>query len=58
MKEESWSKYHGGMIMKEEASGSIRGYLGSIWEASGGIEEEASGSILGALWNRRSIYLH
>ena len=39
--------------MKEEASGSIRGYLGGIWIASRSIKEEASGSIWGYL---RSIW--
>ena len=33
LEEESWRRYHGGEIMEEE-SGSIRGYLGGIWEAS------------------------
>ena len=40
---------HGGGIMKEEASGSIRGYLGGIWEASRGIWKhlKTSGDIQG-----------
>ena len=48
----------GGGIMKEEASGSIRGYLGGIWVASRGIKEEASGSIwgyLGGIWEASTL---
>ena len=41
MKEDSWRVEHlkgiiGGGIMKEEASGSIRNYLGGIWGYQGG----------------------
>ena len=35
----SWSRYHGGGIMEEEASGE---HLGALWEASG--------MVLGAIW--------
>ena len=47
--DETCKRNHGNEIMKEEASGSIRSYLGSIWEASRGFKEEAFGSIWGYL---------
>ena len=56
MEEKSWRRNHEGGIMKEdssrkdnerriseEASGSIRGFLGGIWEASGGIWKHLGG---------------
>ena len=47
----------GGGIMKEDASVSIRGYRGSIWEASRGIKEEASGRHLGSIWEASGRHL-
>ena len=48
MKEDSWRKDNEGRI-SDEASGSIRGYLGGIWEASRGIWKhlKTSGDIQG-----------
>ena len=62
MDDEACKRNHGSEIMKEEASGSIRSYLGSIWEASRGFKEEAFGSIwgyLGSIWEASgSIWKH
>ena len=49
MEGEACKRNHGGGILKEEAAGSIRGYLGSIWKASRGIwtQLKTSGDIQG-----------
>ena len=62
MDDEACKRNHGSEIMKEEASGSIKSYLGSIWKASRGFKEEAFGSIwgyLGSIWEASgSIWEH
>ena len=59
MKEDYRRKDNEGRI-SEEASGSIRGYLGDIWEASGrhlGGIWEAFGRHLGGIWEASGRHL-